>query len=224
MGKRINSIYVILLAAMLALSCGGNNSNDQLPILGRKKIVERVEEGKTNYDTLDHKIADFSFLNQDSLVVTNANYERKIYVADFFFTSCPTICPAMKKQMLRVYKAFEMNDQLGILSHTIDPKYDNVSVLKDYAERLEVSSSKWNFVTGDFDEIYNLGEKSYMVTAGEDEDAPGGYIHSGAFLLVDMDRRIRGIYDGTIPEDVDVLINDIRRLLKEYGGGKSNEN
>jgi len=181
-------------------------------------MIERFEGEKTFFDTLDHKIADFSFLNQDSAIVTNDNYKGKIYIADFFFTSCPTICPAMKKQMLRVYDEFEGNSKVAILSHTIDPEYDNVTVLRDYAERLGVSSSKWNFVTGDLDQIYDLGEKSYMVTAGEDEEAPGGYIHSGAFLLVDMDRRIRGIYDGTIPEDVDVLMNDIERLLMEYGG------
>jgi protein SCO1/2 len=215
--KRLNS-YCLLLISLLVISCGGNKENDKLPILGRKKIIERFEGGNTFFDTLDHKIADFSFLNQDSAIVTNDNYEGKIYIADFFFTSCPTICPAMKKQMLRVYEEFEGNNKVAILSHTIDPEYDNVTVLRDYAERLGVSSGKWNFVTGDLDQIYDLGEKSYMVTAGEDEEAPGGYIHSGAFLLVDMDRRIRGIYDGTIPEDVDVLMNDIERLLMEYGG------
>lgn len=210
------SSYCLFLVSLLVISCGGNDQNDKLPILGRKKIIERYDGGKTFFDTLDHKIADFSFLNQDSAIVTNDNYKKKIYITDFFFTSCPTICPAMKKQMLRVYEQFENNNKVAILSHTIDPEYDNVAVLRDYAERLGVGSPKWNFVTGDLDQIYDLGEKSYMVTAGEDEEAPGGYIHSGAFLLVDMDRRIRGIYDGTIPEDVDVLMNDIERLLMEY--------
>ncbi|MFT7031862.1 MAG: protein SCO1/2 [Cyclobacteriaceae bacterium] len=223
MNRKLNSCC-ILLVSILVISCGGNNDkNDKLPVLGRKKIIERFEGGKTFFDTLEHKIADFSFLNQDSAIVTNDNYEGKIYIADFFFTSCPTICPTMKKQMLRVYEGFEGNDKIAILSHTIDPEYDNVMVLRDYAERLGVSSSKWNFVTGDLDEIYDLGEKSYMVTAGEDEEAPGGYIHSGAFLLVDMNRRIRGIYDGTIPEDVDVLMNDIGRLLMEYEGAGLSE-
>ena len=126
--------------------------------------------------------------------------------------------------MLRIYNEFESNDQVGILSHTIDPKYDNVTVLKEYADRLEVNGSKWNLVTGDLDEIYTIGEESYMVVAGEDAGAPGGFVHSGAFLLVDMDRRIRGIYDGTIPEEVDILINDIRRLLKEYSTAKGEQN
>ena len=222
MFRKLNLCY-LLFVFLLVISCGGNNEKDKLPVLGRKKIIERFEGGKTFFDTLDHKIADFGFLNQDSAIVTNDNYKGKIYIADFFFTSCPTICPAMKKQMLRVYEEFEGNDKVAILSHTIDPEYDNVTVLRDYAERLGVSSSKWNFVTGDLDEIYDLGEKSYMVTAGEDEEAPGGYIHSGAFLLVDMDRRIRGIYDGTIPEDVDVLMNDIGRLLMEYEGAGLSE-
>ena len=122
----------------------------------------------------------------------------------------------MKTQMLRVYETYEENEEVAILSHTIDPEYDNVGVLKDYADRLEVNSTKWHFVTGDKDEIHQLGEKSYLVTVGEDEYAPGGYIHSGAFLLIDKERRIRGVYDGTEADQVDRLIRDIRILLMEY--------
>jgi protein SCO1 len=216
--------YFIVIVFVGMVSCDGKKAQEDLPILGRQKLIERTENGKTYYDTLNHKIADFTFFNQDSVLITNESYKGKIYVADFFFTSCPTICPSMKKQMLRIYNEFESNDQVGILSHTIDPKYDNVTVLKEYADRLEVNGSKWNLVTGDLDEIYTIGEESYMVVAGEDAGAPGGFVHSGAFLLVDMDRRIRGIYDGTIPEEVDILINDIRRLLKEYSTAKGEQN
>ena len=120
--------------------------------------------------------------------------------------------------MLRIYDEYESNPEVAILSHTIDPKHDTVAVLRDYAERLGVSSTKWHFVTGDQDDIYEISESSYMVTAAEDSNEPGGYIHSGAFLLVDKERRIRGVYDGTVPEQVDLLIKDINRLLKETQG------
>ena len=116
--------------------------------------------------------------------------------------------------MLRVYEEYKNDPEVAILSHSIDPTHDTVAVLHDFAEKLGVESSKWHFVTGDKDEIYDIGETSYMVVANEDEEAAGGYIHSGAFLLVDKKGRIRGVYDGTVPEQVDVLINDIKRLTK----------
>ncbi|MEQ9286804.1 MAG: SCO family protein [Cyclobacteriaceae bacterium] len=200
---------------LICFACSSSQSEDKLPILGRQQIVERTEGAQTLYDTIPHTVADFSFVDQDSSIITNETFEGKVYVSDFFFTSCPTICPLMKKQMLRVYDRFLNDDRVGILSHTIDPSYDNVEILKKYSERLGVKSSKWHFVTGNEDDIFTIGEKSYMVTAGADESAPGGYIHSGAFLLVDTKKRIRGVYDGTIEEEVEVLMNDIERLLKE---------
>lgn len=202
----------LLAAALLVLGCESNTKNE-LPVLGRKKYVERQVNGQTVIDTVEHTIAPFEFYNQDSVAISNQTYQDKIYVADFFFTSCPTICPVMKKQMLRVYEAFEKEDKVQILSHTIDPEYDNVSVLKAFADAIGVASPKWNFVTGDREEIYEIGESSYMVTAGADENAPGGYIHSGAFILVDGKQRIRGVYDGTMADQVDILISDIKILL-----------
>lgn len=188
--------------------------------MGRKKIVEKEVDGKIVMDTVDHMITDFAFYDQDSTLITNETFKNQIYVSDFFFTSCPTICPKMKKQMLRVYEKFEKTPEVAILSHTIDPTHDNVQVLNEYADALGVKSSKWHFVTGDEDVIYQIGEKSYMVTAGEDSEAPGGYIHSGAFLLVDDQRRIRGVYDGTMEEQVNILLSDIDILLKELAEKK----
>lgn len=198
----------LILLFIVVIACKQQTTNEKLPILGNKIYQEN--------DTIYHTIQNFQLVDQDSSVVTNETFDNEIYVADFFFTSCPTICPTMKAQMLRVYEKFETNDQVAILSHTIDPSYDTVALLKDYADRLGVSSDKWKFVTGDQDYIYDLAEKSYMSIADEDADAPGGYIHSGAFLLVDKQRRIRGVYDGTVSEQVDVLMNDIEKLLKEY--------
>ncbi len=186
-----------------------------MPVLGNKKITEKEVNGEVVKDTIFHTIRDFAFVDQDSSLVTNETFNNQVYVADFFFTSCPTICPVMKQQMLRVYEAYEQEPEVAILSHTIDPKHDTVAVLKDFAERLGVKSEKWHFVTGNKDSIYDIGETSYLVVANEDENAPGGYIHSGAFLLVDKQRRIRGVYDGTIPEQVDILINDIGRLINK---------
>jgi protein SCO1/2 len=167
-------------------------------------------------DTIYHTIADFSFIDQDSMIVTNKDFEDKIYVADFFFTSCPTICPLMKSQMLRVYEKYKNNDEVMILSHTIDPEHDTIPLLKSYAERLGISGPKWRFVTGSQDDLYDIGQESYMVATSEDKLEPGGFIHSGAFILVDKEQRVRGIYDGTKEDQVDKLINDIPVLLQEY--------
>lgn len=202
--------YQILFLALIVIafySCEKSTTSDQLPILGRKEIKEG--------DTIYHKIGDFQFVNQDSIVVTPTTFKDKVYVADFFFTSCPTICPVMKSQMMRVYEEFEENDEVAILSHTIDPEYDTVALLHDYADRLGVESPKWHFVTGEKEKIYDIGQTSYMVTAMEDEEEPGGFLHSGAFILVDKEKRIRGIYDGTEEKSVTKLIKDIHILLSE---------
>lgn len=200
--------YFVVVVVATLIGCTSSSTTAKLPIYGNKIFEEN--------DTIYHTIEDFKLVDQDSSWVTNATFKNQIYVSDFFFTSCPTICPKMKQQMLRVYEKFENNNHVAILSHTIDPTHDTVAVLKDYADKLGINSSKWKFVTGDQDYIYDLGEKSYMVMADEDAEAEGGFIHSGAFLLVDKDRRIRGVYDGTVDEQVDVLLIDIEKLLKEY--------
>jgi protein SCO1/2 len=208
----MNKLIITVAIVVTCMSCGKVNSTYELPILGRSEIIETETESGTTYDTVYHTITDFAFVDQDSNMVTNETFTNQVYVADFFFTSCPTICPVMKQQMLRVYEVYKDNPKVGILSHSIDPEYDTVALLHEFAARLGVTSDKWHFVTGDKEDIYEIGEKSYMVVANEDESAPGGFIHSGAFLLVDQKRRIRGVYDGTVPEQVDILINDIKRL------------
>lgn len=199
---------------VLIWGCTEVKNSFELPVLGRPKIVAKEINGTSVKDTIPHRIDSFAFLNQDSIWVTNETFKNKVYVADFFFTSCPTICPIMKQQMLRVYDQYKENPAVAILSHTIDPEYDTVGLLHEYANRLGVSSQTWHFVTGDKETIYDLAETSYMVVANEDEEAPGGFIHSGAFLLVDSKGQIRGVYDGTLEEQVDLLIKDIDRLLK----------
>lgn len=207
--KYINHILSLCLVGvvlcLLLASC--SKKKEMLPIFGERKVV-----GK---DTIYHVIAPFEFIDQDSEKVTNATFSGKIYVADFFFTSCRTICPVMKTQLLRVYeKTKDMPDVL-ILSHTIDPEYDTVALLHDFAERLGVESRRWHFVTGVRDSIYKIAQTSYFVTAQEAKEEPDGFIHSGAFLLVDKKGRIRSKYDGTKEADVDRLIVDIERLRQE---------
>jgi len=187
------------------------NKQGELPILGRHQYIET----DTGLDTIYHTISSFSFIDQDSTWVTNETYHGNIYVADFFFTSCPSICPIMKAQMLRVYEEFEDEEKVKFLSHTIDPDYDNVAVLSDYANRLAVKSNKWHFVTGEKEQIYEMAQTSYYIAARANNQAPGGYEHSGAFILIDPSRRIRGVYDGTDEERIDVLIADIKILLEE---------
>ena len=208
-------LLILTISILSFIGCSQVKTSNELPILGNKRFVDKEVNGEVVKDTIYHTIRDFAFIDQDSNLVTNETFNDQIYVADFFFTSCPTICPVMKQQMLRVYEAYEKEPEVAILSHTIDPKHDTVAVLKDFAEKLDVKTEKWHFVTGNKDSIYDIGETSYLVVANEDENAPGGYIHSGAFLLVDKQRRIRGVYDGTIPEQVDILINDIGRLIKK---------
>ncbi|MBS1545563.1 MAG: SCO family protein [Bacteroidetes bacterium] len=198
--------YFLLLALTLLISC--SSREDRLPVLG-----ERTVKGT---DTIYHTIAPFHFVDQDSAAITNETFRDKIYVADFFFTTCRTICPIMKTQMLRVYEATREMPDVLLLSHTIDPEYDTVALLHDFAGRLGVESKRWHFVTGVKDSIYKIAQTSYFATAMEDKTEPDGFIHSGAFLLIDKSGRIRGKYDGTKEEDVNRLIGDIKRLRREY--------
>ncbi|HYG20862.1 MAG TPA: SCO family protein [Ohtaekwangia sp.] len=200
-------ILAVVMTGLLFYSCAGKKEAP-LPIFGEREVV--------GSDTVFHTIADFEFVNQDSVIVNNKTFANKIYVADFFFTSCRTICPIMKTQMLRVYDSIKSDPEVLILSHTIDPEYDTVALLRDFAERLGVKSEKWHFVTGNKDDIYKIAQTSYFATAMEDKSEPDGFIHSGAFLLIDKEQRIRGKYDGTKEEDVNRLMGDIERLKREY--------
>ncbi|HAK79078.1 MAG TPA: SCO family protein [Runella sp.] len=205
---------IIVLALFSLWSCSG--SSERLPILGERDTVKKMVDGKEVVDTVYHTIPDFKFVNQEGDTVSAQNFNDKIYVADFFFTTCPTICPVMKKQMKKVYEKFKGENEVAILSHTIDPDHDTPTVLKEYAKDLGVSGTQWMFVTGPREKIYEIGEKQYLVVAGADSTAPGGYIHSGAFVLVDKQKRVRGMYNGTDEAGTQRLIADIERLRKEY--------
>lgn len=198
-------VFIILISAVVLMTACKNEK--RLPILGERDIQ--------NGDTIYHSVPDFSFVNQDSQVVNNATFDSKIYVVDFFFISCPTICPKVMKQMLRVYEKFENEDRLMLLSHTIDTKHDTVGRLKMYAQNLGVNTQKWHFVTGDKAEIYDIAD-DYFSIAKEDPEAPGGFDHSGRLILVDTKRHVRSFCDGTDPASVDKFMDDIKALLAEY--------
>lgn len=164
----------------------------------------------------NHRVGDFNLTDQDGNTVTPNNFKDKIYVTDFFFVTCPTICPKMTDQMLRVYEEFKDNDAILLLSHTVMPEEDSVPVLKEYADKIEVNSNKWKFVTGDKKQIYDLARKTYFAAITEGDGGVEDFIHTENFVLVDKEKRLRGFYDGTSKKDVDRLINDIYTLLSEY--------
>ena len=207
-----NSLLFLLFPVALAISCSSpsekTSETAELPILGERYVDD-------NQDTVYHSIADFAFINQVGDTIRKEDMVGKIYVADFFFTTCPTICPVMKKEMLRVYEQFKGEPNFRILSHSIDPSHDTQAVLKDYAEKLGVpDAATWNFLTGDQEKIFEIGQTSYLTTTMADDMEPGGFLHSGAFLLLDQQGRIRGVYDGTKTDQVDRLLADIPKLLK----------
>ncbi len=206
-------LYFLLTAGILGIA-GCRQPEQELPILGPRIPIEKQVEGQTVTDTLYHQVPDFHFTDQNGLPVTASTFEGKVYIADFFFTTCPTICPVMKNNLLKVYEAYKDSASVSILSHSIDPVHDSVAVLKDYANRLEVQAPGWYFVTGNQDSIFSIA-RQYMVSALEDKEAPGGYAHSGALILMDKQRHIRGYYDGTEEEATKKLIRDIKILLNE---------
>lgn len=206
---------LFIALAMLALQSCSNQSDTKLPILGNREPVERVVDGKTVIDTVYQTISPFSYLNQDSVAVTDKDFEGKIYVADFFFTSCNTICPIMHRNMLDVYKKFKDNPKVKFLSHSIDIKYDLPSRLKTYATKLGVEGNQWEFVHGSRDSIFNIAAKNYLVSAFEDSSDPQGLVHQGWFILVDTKKQLRGAYDGTKADQVKQLMEDMDKLLIE---------
>ena len=176
---------------------------------------ELVDESVRNVDKF-HRVGSFSLTDQDGNHVTENDFKNKIYVTDFFFVTCPTICPKMTKQMNRVYDEFKENPSISFLSHTVMPEADSVPVLKEYAHQLGVTSAKWKFVTGDKKQIYDLARKTYFAAVTEGDGGVNDFVHTENFVLVDKEKRLRGFYDGTSKEDVDRLITDIYALLEEY--------
>ena len=186
-----------------------------LPIYQPAEVNEKLVDSSIIHVAKYHKISDFKLTNQNGKEITQANYKDKIYVADYFFTTCQDICPVMTKNMYQLQEELKNDNQILLLSHTVIPEVDTVEQLKEYAVENNVDDSKWNLVTGDKKQIYELARKSYL--AVEDSNySQYDMIHTENFMLIDKERQIRGFYDGTNSEDINRLLKDIEILKQSY--------
>jgi len=208
-------IVTVLSTIILTLFYSALKPKKTLPIYNPSMVNPELVDSTIQYISKYHTIADFSFTNQNGKTITQKEYEGKIYVADFFFTTCGSICPKMTTNLVEVQKAFINNPKVMLLSHTVFPETDNVSVLKEYAIKNGVIDAKWNLVTGDKKQIYTMARKSYLaVKLGKPEELYD-MVHTENFVLVDSKRRVRGFYDGTKKEDIERLIDDINFLCTQ---------
>ncbi len=206
---KLNPIPKLALGLSLLFmgACKQKSAPFLLPIYGEKSL-----QGK---DTVYHQMKDFSLTNQYGEQVTEQTVKNKIYVANFFFATCQSICPEMSSNLVEVQKAFAKDDSLLILSHSVNPLHDTVAVLLNYATTYGAMKNKWHLLTGDKKHIYDLAKTSYLVNALEDDGSPEGFLHSELFLLIDKKGRLRGMYDGTNKAEVQTLIKDIKVLKTE---------
>ena len=187
-----------------------------LPIYQPAMVNTEMVDSTIQYKKKYHKIAEFSLTNQNGETITQDTYKDKIYVADFFFTTCQTICPIMTDHMVQIQKEIINDPDVMLLSHTVTPEIDSVAQLKKYALKKGVNDAKWNLVTGDKKQIYQLARKSYLAVKTDGNGDAYDMIHTENFMLIDKKRQIRGYYDGTNPEDIKRLIADIETLKEEY--------
>jgi len=208
-------VVIVLSAIILTLFYSALKPKKMLPIYNPSMVNPELVDSTIQYISKYHTIADFSFTNQNGKIISQKDYEGKIYVADFFFTTCGSICPKMTTNLADVQKAFINNPKVMLLSHTVFPETDNVAVLKEYAKKNGVIDTKWNLVTGDKKQIYTMARKSYLaVKLGKPEELYD-MVHTENFVLVDTKRRVRGFYDGTKKEEMERLIEDINFLCTQ---------
>ena len=198
---------ILICSIVFYFGCSQKKSSVLLPIYGEKKIIDG--------DTIYHQIASFNLTNQIGQVVNQNTTKNKIYIANFFFATCQSICPMMSNQLQEVQKAFLADDSVLILSHSVNPLHDTVAVLNNYADTYGAKTNKWHLLTGNKKQIYDLAKTSYLVNAFEDDGSPEGFLHSELFLLIDKKARIRGMYDGTNTAEVKKLIEDVKLLKQE---------
>lgn len=217
MKKAFILFFILLFPSVLyiVLTTGRHNFI-HLPYYGTKETVETVVDGEKKTDTIYHTVPPFRFTNQDGKLVSEQTFHNKIYVANFFFATCRSICPKMNTQMARVQERFTNQPDLYFLSHTVNPERDSVEALAEYARAIHANTKNWFFVTGDRKAIYDIAANGYLVAAAEDINAEGGFLHSELLILVDREKRIRGFYDGTSVAEVDKLIDDLKLLYAEY--------
>ena len=215
--------YKLFISTLLVLSCiiimlfyNILSPVKTLPIYQPAEVNYELVDSTIQYQKKYHRIADFSLLNQNGDTITQEFYKDKIYVADFFFTSCQTICPIMTDHMHDIQKQTITDPDILLLSHSVTPEIDSVAQLKQYAKKNLVNSSKWNLVTGDKKQIYKLARKSYLAVKDAGNGDPFDMIHTENFMLVDKKQQIRGFYDGTDSKEIERLLEDIKVLKASY--------
>jgi len=215
--------YRLFIATMFLISAAAVimfynvlKPQENLPIYQPNMVKFQLVDSTIQHIKRFHKISSFELVNQNNQTVTNEFYDGKIYIADFFFTTCPGICPIMKDNMIDLQDEFLDDDQVYLLSHTVTPEIDSVSVLKDYSIEKGVLDYKWNMVTGDKKQIYELARKSYLVAEDIETSSDYDMIHTENFVLIDPERRIRGFYDGTDKESMKQLVKDVYILKQEF--------
>ncbi|MFH6986376.1 SCO family protein [Flavobacterium collinsii] len=208
-------VLILFSTVTISLFYSALKPQKTLPIYNPADVNPELVDSTVQYKSKYHTIADFSFVNQNGDTITQKNYEGKIYVADFFFTTCGSICPKMTTNLEDVQKAVLNNPKVMLLSHTVFPEVDSIPVLKAYAVKHGVVDSKWNLVTGDKKEIYTMARKSYLAVKLGRPDQLYDMVHTENFVLVDQKRRVRGFYDGTNKEEIKRLLEDINFLSQE---------
>ncbi len=206
----------IISAVILTLFYNALKPQEKLPIYQPAMVNYELVDSSLQHIKKYHKIAPFSLINQNGLNITDNDYSNKIYVADFFFTTCPSICPKMTANMGLIQEDIITDNQVLLLSFSVTPEIDSVAQLKRYAIEKGVVDSKWNLLTGDKKEIYELARKSYLAVKTSGDGGEHDMIHTENFILVDPEQRIRGFYDGTDTTAMDELLSDIRVLQEEY--------
>ena len=209
-------LFFIVSGGILALFYNALKPQKRLPIFQPSMVNYELVDSTLQHVKKFHKIAPFKMTNQNGETITDKDYNGKIYVADFFFTTCPTICPKMTANMGELQRVFRKDSQVMLLSFSVTPKVDSVAQLKRYATEKGVEDSKWNLVTGDKKEIYTLARQSYLAVKSDGDGGKYDMIHTENFILVDPEQRIRGFYDGTDSEALQILVDDILLLKKEY--------
>lgn len=206
-----NLIYIFVLS--ITFSSCNQISKKQLPIYNPVDINPKLVDKSVRNINENHRVKDFNLTNQNGINITSKDYENKIYVVDFFFTRCPSICPIMTNNMLKIQEEFIKNDDIMLLSMSVTPEIDSVEILKNYAIEKGVNDSKWNITTGSKKHIYELARKSYFAVVEQGDGGLQDFIHTPNFILVDTKKQIRGIYDGTQENEIDRLIEDIYILV-----------
>lgn len=216
--KRKSFIAILALTSIviLALFYNALKPKEKLAIYQPSMVNYELVDSTLQHKKKFHKIAPFSLTNQNGLTVTEKDYMNKIYVADFFFTTCPSICPKMTENMGLIQENIKTDNQVLLLSFSVTPEIDSVQQLKRYAIQKGVIDSKWNLLTGDKKEIYELARKSYLAVKSNGDGGEHDMIHTENFILVDPEKRIRGFYDGTDTNAMDELLSDIKVLQMEY--------